>query len=175
MMQPDPGLRAGAVDDDQAATPGLLDDTAKMPDDPETQGAFVSHAPAANMPDGQITEGVPVCDVHGETIGNVAAYDEAAGTLVVRAGWLFAEDTTFPISAISDRSASGIYLNLGKEELKQQYGEGGRAQGGSDTPGRTTPDDTDASASAGMSADVADVTGQSMQDVPAGRQTPMAI
>src|SRR5262249_27878276 len=115
------------------------DDTTKMPGDTETEDTFVSHAPAANMPDGRITEGVPVCDVHGETIGNVAAYDEAAGTLVVRAGWLFAEDTTFPVSAISDRSASGIYLNLGKEELKQQYGEGGKAQGDSSMQGRTTP------------------------------------
>jgi hypothetical protein len=174
MMQQDPGLRTGTVDDDQAPTPGLLDDTAKMPDDGETEGAFVSHAPAANMPDGRITEGVPVCDVHGETIGNVAAYDEAAGTLVVRSGWLFAEDTTFPISAISDRSASGLYLNLSKDELKQQYGEGGKAQADSGTQSSTRPDDTGASASAGMRGDAADVTGQSLQDDPAGRQSSSA-
>ncbi|HZS92482.1 MAG TPA: hypothetical protein VFE42_33960 [Chloroflexota bacterium] len=138
-MQQDPGLRAGIAAEDQVSAPGVTDDTATMPDDAETEGTVVSRAPASNMPDGRITEGVPVCDVHGETIGNVAAYDEAAGALVVRAGWFFAEDTTFPISAITDRGASGIYLNLSKEELKQQYGEGGKAQGDSGMQGRTAP------------------------------------
>lgn len=89
--------------------------------------SFVSKAPAAPMPDGQIVEGVPVYDVHGETIGNVAAYDEQGGQLVVRAGWLFDQNTTLPLDAITDRGASGVYLAQSKDELLQQYGTSGTA------------------------------------------------
>jgi hypothetical protein len=82
--------------------------------------------------------------------------------------------STTPISDISDRSASGIYLNLDKDELKQQYGEGGKAQADSGTPSSTMSGDSGAFASAGMPGDAADVAGQSAQDVPSGRQRPSA-
>ena len=82
---------------------------------------FVSQAPAASMEDGRITVGVPVFDASGETIGNVAAYDEAAGRLVVRKGWLFTEDMKFPIDAIGDKGSNGIFLSQTKDELQQQY------------------------------------------------------
>src|SRR5689334_2173974 len=83
-------------------------------------GAFVSTAPAENPVDGQITEGVPVFDAHGETIGNVAAYDEAGGRLVVRGGWLFARNTELPLDAIADQGASGLYLRQSREELARR-------------------------------------------------------
>jgi len=84
---------------------------------------FVSQAPAASMEDGRIKVGVEVFDASGETIGNVAVYDEAAGRLVVRKGWLFNEDTEFPVDAIGDKGVNGIFLTQTKAELQQQYAD----------------------------------------------------
>jgi hypothetical protein len=119
-MNVNPGNTAGPLAGDQDAAPPVMDEGKQVSDNP----SFVSKAPAENMVGGQITEGVPVMDVHGETIGNVGAYDEQAGTLVVRGGWFFDQDTQIPINAIGDRGASGIYLTQPKDELMQQYGSG---------------------------------------------------
>ncbi len=84
---------------------------------------YVSTAPAASMLDGQIKPGVMVSDAGGETIGNVLEYDEQGGRVVVRKGWLFNHDTEFPLDAIGDKGANGIFLKQTIDELRQQYSD----------------------------------------------------
>ncbi len=84
---------------------------------------YVSTAPAASMLDGQIKPGVMVSDASGETIGNVLEYDEQRGRVVVRKGWLFSQDTEFPLDAIGDKGANGIFLKQTIDELRQQYSD----------------------------------------------------
>jgi len=84
---------------------------------------YVSTAPAASMLDGQIKPDVMVSDAGGETIGNVLAYDEQGGRVVVRKGWLFSQDTEFPLDAIGDKGANGIFLKQTIDELRQQYSD----------------------------------------------------
>ena len=84
---------------------------------------YTSTAPAASMLDGQIKPGVMVSDAGGETIGNVLEYDEQGGRVVVRKGWLFSQDTEFPLDAIGDKGANGIFLKQTIDELRQQYSD----------------------------------------------------
>jgi hypothetical protein len=117
-MNVNPGNTAAPLTGAQDDAPQVMNEGEQISDN----ASFVSKAPPENMIGGQITEGVPVMDVHGETIGNVASYDEQAGTIVVRAGWFFEQDTQIPVDAIGDRGASGIYLTQPKDALMQQYG-----------------------------------------------------
>lgn len=122
MNQQQPAPLAG-VATDQAATQGAVTEGSTEARDEDGVGAIVTaNAPAAPLSDGRISAGAPVCDVHGETIGVVASYDEQQGKLVIRGGWLFAQDTTLPAETIGDRGASGVYLTQSKEDLLQKYG-----------------------------------------------------
>lgn len=127
MNQQQPVPLAGLATN-QAATQGAVTEGSAETRDEE--GAVITaKAPAAPMSDEEIGIGIPVSDVHGETIGIVARYDEQQGQLVVRGGWLFGQDTTLPADSIGDRGASGIYLTQSKDELLQQYGGGTAAPG----------------------------------------------
>ncbi len=105
---------------------------------------YVSTAPAASMLDGQIKPGVMVSDAGGETIGNVLEYDEQGGRVVVRKGWLFSQDTEFPLDAIGDKGANGIFLKQTIGELRQQYSDRLAADDMAAPTGRTSSTDAGA-------------------------------
>jgi hypothetical protein len=117
-MNQNPASAASDLSANPDASDQVMDEGQEISDN----ASFTSTAPAVNMPDGQIREGVPIFDVRGETVGNVAAFNEQEGYLVVRAGWLFAQDTRLPLDSIGDRGASGLYLKQTRDELAQQYG-----------------------------------------------------
>jgi uncharacterized protein (TIGR02271 family) len=92
----------------------------------------------------QIKPGVMVSDAGGETIGNVLEYDEQGGRVVVRKGWLFSQDTEFPLDAIGDKGANGIFLKQTIGELRQQYSDRLAADDMAAPTGRTSSTDAGA-------------------------------
>ncbi|HLV98217.1 MAG TPA: hypothetical protein VKT82_06015 [Ktedonobacterales bacterium] len=62
--------------------------------------------------------GTPVLDAHGEKVGMVAEPETRGNYLVVQKGWLFTSKLYIPLSEIHAQDANGIYLNLTKEQLK---------------------------------------------------------
>jgi len=137
---------------------------------------YVSTAPAASMLDGQIKPGVMVSDAGGETIGNVLEYDEQGGRVVVRKGWLFSQDTEFPLDAIGDKGANGIFLTQTIDELRQQYSDrlnSDTTAAPTDRAGSTGVGATDASVADPAPARMADAadttrTAETVQPVQAG-------
>jgi uncharacterized protein (TIGR02271 family) len=71
----------------------------------------------------QFAEGMPVYDAGGEKAGTLREYSPQGGYLLVQKGWLFPKDVYVPLNAIARSDASGIYLNLYKDDLKNQSWE----------------------------------------------------
>lgn len=67
----------------------------------------------------QIANGATVYDAAGEKVGTVAEYDPQAGYMLVEKGWLFHKDIYIPLDAITNSDDNGIYLQLYKDDLKQ--------------------------------------------------------
>lgn len=67
------------------------------------------------------TEGTTVLDAQGEKVGVVGVSETQGNSLVVQKGWLFTYEIYIPLTAIHAQDANGIYLNLMKEELKDDH------------------------------------------------------
>lgn len=78
----------------------------------------------------QCVDGAAVFDAAGEKVGSVREHNMQAGYLVVHKGWLFPKDVYVPLSAIGRGDSGGIYLNLYKDELKNQNWENPPTQPG---------------------------------------------
>ncbi|HEY7122803.1 MAG TPA: DUF2171 domain-containing protein [Ktedonobacterales bacterium] len=65
-----------------------------------------------------IVEGTTVYDSQGEKVGVVSLPTMQGNHLVVEKGWLFTHEIYIPLTSIRAQDANGIYLNLTKEELK---------------------------------------------------------
>src|SRR5690242_10871574 len=71
------------------------------------------------MQDQQVTTGTPVYDATGAQVGRVRADRPHSGYLTVRKGGLFRKkDRYIPLSAVSRRDATGVFLQLSKGDLK---------------------------------------------------------
>lgn len=68
-----------------------------------------------NMP---VTPGTDVYDASGDKIGTVQEYNPQANCIVVQKGIIFTKDLYIPLSAIDSRDSDGLYLNLTKDQLK---------------------------------------------------------
>lgn len=75
--------------------------------------------PTTGEPSGgqSLVEGTAVFDVAGENVGTVSMQDPEAGCLVVQKGW-FAHELYVPFSYIVSQDESGLFLNLSKQDLK---------------------------------------------------------
>lgn len=63
-------------------------------------------------------EGTPVFDSQGKKVGVVGKPAVLGNSLVIEKGWLFPSNLYIPFSAVHARDANGVYLNVTKEELK---------------------------------------------------------
>jgi uncharacterized protein (TIGR02271 family) len=68
-----------------------------------------------NMP---VMPGTDVYDANGDKIGKVQEYNPQANSIVVQKGIIFTKDLYIPLSAIDSRDDNGLYLNLTKDQLK---------------------------------------------------------
>jgi len=141
---PGQGAAGAGVGTTDTATDGQQTDGQQEMGRARNANEYVSTAPAASMLDGQIKPGVMVSDAGGETIGNVLEYDEQGGRVVVRKGWLFSQDTEFPLDAIGDKGVNGIFLKQTIDELRQQYSDRLAADDMAAPTGRTSSTDTGA-------------------------------
>lgn len=98
-----------------------------------------------NLAGQPILEGTTVYDAGGEKVGTVSDHNVQGGYVVVHKGWLFPKDVYVPLNAIGRTDADGVYLNMYKDDLKNQNW---------DTPpvGATMASDTGTYADSGMGA-----------------------
>jgi uncharacterized protein (TIGR02271 family) len=68
----------------------------------------------------EIVPGTPVYDIDGSKVGDVTRHDVQGGYLEVKKGLIFTRDVYIPLSAIGQRTTDGIYLNMTKDELRNQ-------------------------------------------------------
>lgn len=68
----------------------------------------------------EIVPGTPVYDIDGSKVGEVTRYDMQGGYLDIKKGLIFTRDVYIPLSAIGQRTTDGIYLNMPKDELRNQ-------------------------------------------------------
>jgi len=78
--------------------------------------------PTASDPTGGNTfiEGKDVFDVSGVKVGSVSWQNPQAGYLVIQKGWLFANELYVPFSVVTGQDSRGLFLNLTKEDLKDE-------------------------------------------------------
>lgn len=109
----------------------------------------------------EIVPGTPVYDIDGSKVGEVNRFDGQQGYLDVKKGLIFTRDVYIPLSAIGQRTADGIYLNLQKSELTNQNWD-------------TTPDQTQPlnAADTGYARNTP-VTANQYSDLDASHQTPV--
>lgn len=73
-----------------------------------------------NMGGVSITPGTDVYDVHGEKVGTVQLYDPRANCIVTQKGAaIFTQEIYIPTANIERTTTDGIYLDLSKDDLKQ--------------------------------------------------------
>src|ERR1051326_3402037 len=63
-------------------------------------------------------DGKDVFDASGEKVGSVSWQNRQAGYLAIQKGWLFANEVYVPFSAVVSQDSRGLFLNLSKEDLK---------------------------------------------------------
>ena len=68
-----------------------------------------------NMP---VMPGTDVFDANGDKVGSVQEFNPQANCIVVQKGFIFTKDVYIPLSAIDGRDDNGLYLNLTKDDLK---------------------------------------------------------
>lgn len=96
-----------------------------------------------------ITPGTDVYDINDDKVGTVHQYNPRAACLVVQKGFIFTRDIYIPTSAIARNDSGGIYLNLSKEDLKDERYSTWPVAGTTTTPSarsttaRTRTDDAD--------------------------------
>src|ERR1051326_3333891 len=85
----------------------------------DKKGEMMMNFPTTGEPSGgqSLVEGTAVFDVAGENVGTVSMQDPEAGCLVVQKGW-FAHELYVPFSYIVSQDESGLFLNLSKQDLK---------------------------------------------------------
>lgn len=108
---------------------------------------------AGMMSGQQYVEGTTVFDAAGEKVGTVSEHNIQGGYLVVHKGWLFPRDLYVPLSAVGRSDDDGIYLNMYKDELKNQDWDEPPASAGMNA-GTTTPSGTAAVEPPGSALDM---------------------
>lgn len=68
-----------------------------------------------NMP---VMPGTDVYDANGDKVGTVQEFNPQANCIVVQKGLIFTKDLYIPMNAIDGRDDNGLYLNLTKDDLK---------------------------------------------------------
>jgi uncharacterized protein YrrD len=91
-----------------------------------------------NMP---VTPGTDVYDASGDKIGTVQEYNPQANCVVVKKGMIFTKDLYIPLNAIDSRASDGLYLNLTKDQLKDDRYSNPPTYSGTATATSTTDDD----------------------------------
>lgn len=59
-------------------------------------------------------------DANRQKVGTITTYNMQAGYLVAQKGTLFSHDVYLPVDAVSRADASGIYLNLTNDQLRDE-------------------------------------------------------
>ncbi|MGH2514553.1 MAG: DUF2382 domain-containing protein [Ktedonobacterales bacterium] len=77
---------------------------------------------AGDMAGQQLVDGTPVFDAADEKVGSVSEHNIQGEYLVVHKG-IFHKDVYVPLSAVGRTDANGVYLNLYKDEMKNQNWE----------------------------------------------------
>ncbi|MGE5334772.1 MAG: hypothetical protein ACM3N4_08750 [Nitrososphaerota archaeon] len=67
-----------------------------------------------------ITPGTDVYDINDDKVGTVHQYNPRAACLVVQKRFIVTRDLYIPTSAIARNDSGGIFLNLSKEDLKDE-------------------------------------------------------
>jgi len=65
----------------------------------------------------QFMEGAPVYDINGEKVGDVSEHLVQQGNLVIHRG-LLKKDVYLPLNTIMRNDPNGVYLSIGKDEVK---------------------------------------------------------
>lgn len=65
-----------------------------------------------------ITPGMNVYDANGDKVGSVQEFNPQANMMVVEKGFIFTKDLYIPTRAISNSSGNDLYLNVTKDDLK---------------------------------------------------------
>lgn len=63
-------------------------------------------------------EGTPVFDLNGEKVGDVSEHLIQQGKLVIHRG-LLKRDVYLPLNTITRNNQSGVYLSIGKDDVKR--------------------------------------------------------
>lgn len=103
-------------------------------------------AGTSNMAGQQFVDGTPVFDAAGEKVGSVSEHNVQGGYLVVHKG-IFRKDIYVPLSAIGRGDDDGVYLNMYKDELKNQNWDYPPDFAGMDRPSTAPPLNTPAEGS----------------------------
>lgn len=67
-----------------------------------------------------LIEGTTIYDTSGDKVGTLNQYDAQGNYLVAQKGLLFPHDIYIPLSAVERSDADGIYLNLTREDLRDE-------------------------------------------------------
>lgn len=119
-----------------------------------------------NLAGQPIVEGTTVYDAGGDKVGTVSEHNVQGGYLVLHKGWLFPKDVYVPLNAIGRADADGVYLNMYKDDLKNQNWDMPPNNAG----GRTS--DTGMFANAGTGAGAAMGTGGTVPTNTTAAQAP---
>lgn len=106
-----------------------------------------------NLAGRPIAEGTTVYDAGGDKVGSVSEHNMQGAYLVVHKGWLFPKDVYVPLNAIGRADTDGVYLNMYKDDLKNQNWENPPANAGmgaGNLAGASAYPDRDAYAGTGM-------------------------
>lgn len=96
----------------------------------------------------QLVNGTPVYDSNDDKVGDVSQYQPGDGYFIMTKGFFFPKDLYVPMNAITRATTDGVYLNLTKDQIKNQSWDNPPTQTGTnamygqgtapDTTGRTT-------------------------------------
>lgn len=117
-----------------------------------------------NLAGRMIAEGTTVYDAGGDKVGTVSEHNTQGGYLVLHKGWLFPKDVYVPLNAIGRADADGVYLNMYKDDLKNQNWDMPPATAGGMTTG--TYADTGSGLASGMDMGTATPTNAAWAQEP---------
>lgn len=90
----------------------------------------MDRADMGNVGNAQLVNGTPVYDTDGSKVGDVSQYQEGDGYFVMTKGFFFPKDLYVPMSAITRATTDGVFLNLTKDQIKNQNWENPPSQMG---------------------------------------------
>lgn len=67
-----------------------------------------------------LVDGTPVYDANGDKVGDVSQHRAGQGYFVMTKGFLFPKDLYVPLSMIQRATTDGIFLNLSKDQIKNE-------------------------------------------------------